>query len=299
MRGDELLHYYLDENGISYVGSDESGFVQASQDELQARWSVRLKNRNQKRLQRQSPLFNDAPTRNVMVGQKKGLVILVNFSDKKMHYDRSQFQDFFNLEGYSYQGMAGSVHDYFKDCSYGQFDLKFDVIGPVTVNKTLRYYGQNNRNGDDQHAAEMICEAVRLADAQGVNFKDYDWDGNGFVDQIFVIYAGYGEASGAQSYTIWPHEYDLSSARTELGDGEGAIKLDGVYIDTYACSNELYGTAGTNIDGIGTACHEFSHCLGLPDFYDTTGSSFGMDVWDVMDYGCYGDDGLCPCGYKL
>ena len=62
--------------------------------------------------------------------------------------------------------------------------------------------------------------------------------------------------------------------------------MDGVYIDTYAVSNEL--ADNTMLEGIGTACHEFSHCLGYPDFYDTdyTGGTAAQN-WDVLDGGSY------------
>ena len=189
----------------------------------------------------------------------------------------------------------GSVHDYFYDQSYGLFDLEFDVVGPYTLSHNMAYYGENNSKGDDKRAATMVAEACRLAD-KDVDFARYDWDGDNEVDQVYVIYAGYSEASGAPPSTVWPHEWDLESA-TSIRDGNGAIELDGVDINTYACSNELQGTRGSRISGIGTACHEFSHCLGLPDMYDTTGKAFGMDCWDLLDYGCYNNDEYTPAPF--
>ena len=45
-------------------------------------------------------------------------------------------------------------------------------------------------------------------------------------------------------------------------------------------------------------CHEFSHCLGYPDFYDTGYSGGqGMCDWDLMDSGSYNGDGYQPAGY--
>ena len=131
----------------------------------------------------------------------------------------------------------------------------------------------------------MVIEACKKADSS-VNFADYDWDGDGYVDQVYVVYAGKGEADGGASTTIWPHEWSLSSA-SYYGDGSGTLTLDGVKIDTYACGGELNGSTGT-IAGIGTMCHEFSHCLGYPDFYDTDYSGGqGMGEWDLMDSGSY------------
>ena len=187
------------------------------------------------------------------------------------------------------------MYDYFYAQSGGKFELTFDVVGPLTVSEKQAYYGGNDWNGDDKHPAEMICEACKLAD-EYVDYKDYDWDGDGNVEQIYVVYAGKGEADGGSSNTIWPHQWQLSAA-AYYGDGEGTLTLDGVKIDKYACGGELDGQTG-DVNGIGTMCHEFSHCLGFPDFYDTDYSGgFGMDVWDLMCSGSYNGDGYRPCGY--
>lgn len=269
----------------------------ATSDQLSEFASQRLALRNELRVERMNSRMAKAPAKvgemGSVTGQRKGLVLLVNFKDKSMRSNntREAFDDMFNKEGYTGNGNNGSVHDYFYDQSYGKFDLTFDVIGPVTVSERMSYYGGNNYLGSDSNPAAMVYEACKLADDE-VNFADYDWDGDGEVDQVFVIYAGYSEAVGASSDCIWPHEWTLTSANLRL-------TLDGVKINTYGCSSELTGTSGTKMDGIGTACHEFSHCMGLPDLYDTsdTGTNYGMDIWSLMDYGCYGGDGYRPVGY--
>ncbi len=230
-----------------------------------------------------------------ITGKRKGLVILVNFKDKAMlaSHTQEEWNNFFNEEGYSKLGNSGSVHDYFKAQSYGQFDLTFDVVGPVTVSKNMADYGGNDSYGNDKDPAGMVYEACKLVDSQ-VDFSQYDWDGDGEVDQVFLIYAGYGESANTDLLpeTIWPHEWDLTSNGYSLN-------LDGVDINTYGCSAELYGYTGTFMDGIGTPCHEFSHCLGLPDMYDTNyKGGFGLDSWGIMDVGSYGGDGFKPVGYN-
>ena len=136
--------------------------------------------------------------------------------------------------------------DYFKAQSAGQFELDFDVIGPVTMSNTYSYYGGNDRSGNDKYPGKMGREAC-TAIKDSVNFSDYDWDGDGNVDQVFVLYAGQGEADSGIENTIWPHEWQLSSS-----DYGGSLTLDNVTIDTYACSNEL--TSNSTIEGIGTIC---------------------------------------------
>ena len=230
------------------------------------------------------------------IGEKKGIIILVNFQDKSFNdtNDQALFSRIANEPHYSTDRFIGSVHDYFYDQSNGLFDLTFDVVGPVTVQNNMSYYGRNGSDDNDLHPAELVIEACKLVDEE-VNFADYDWDGDGMVDQVYVIYAGKGEADGGTANTIWPHEWELSEA-AEYGDGEGTFELDGVTIDTYACGSELNG--GGRTCGIGTMCHEFSHCLGFPDFYDIDYSGgVGMDAWDIMSGGSYNGNGYCPAGY--
>ena len=235
-------------------------------------------------------------------GQKNGLVILVNFQNQAMLPSTpSEIERMFNQIGYNENDHYGSVQDYFFTQSYGQFNLSFDIAGPITVSQPYGYYGSNKKQSEnDRYSGQMIIEACQLVDDQ-VDFSKYDWDGDGEVEQIFVVYAGYGEATGGESSTIWPHEYSLTGCKNS-GDGDGPITLDGVIIDTYACSNELYGASGTDLMGIGAACHEFSHCLGLPDLYDTDYSgAFGMSYFDIMDAGGHNGPkgrGERPYGYS-
>lgn len=224
-------------------------------------------------------------------GQRRGLVILAEFTDMefKSGHNRQKYDDILNAPNYTTnEGFRGSVADYFRVQSGGLFELQFDVVGPFTTKNNYKYYGQNDSDGNDQRPDYMIVEMCHAADSV-VNFADYDWDGDGEVDEVFVVYAGKGEADTGIDNYIWPHMWTLDEAGRIL-------TLDGVKINTYACANELK-SRGT-INGIGTFCHEFSHCLGLPDFYDWTYSGlFGMDDFDIMSGGSYAGSGFCPVGY--
>ena len=218
-------------------------------------------------------------------------VILVQYADVKfsMNDALTAFDNHFNADDYKAAGGYGSVKEYFEDQSEGQFVPRFDVIGPVTLSKKMEYYGGNNGDVIDPNAQAMITEACRLSDEMA-DFSKYDNNGDGYVDFVYVIYAGYGESANTSllSNAVWPHKYEIDP-----------LALDGVKVSLYACSNELDGDQGTTIDGIGTVCHEFSHCLGLPDFYATnyvTGA-FGMDAWSVLHSGNYNNGSNTPCGY--
>ena len=300
--GDETFHYYKTSDGLIVRKSANGDWVPDTRDVSQL-WTASSAKRNKHRSKISQRLRSKAPLRAGesvgVAGTKKGLLILVNFKDVKFTntVDRTKeiYNQMLNSLGNPYGQNYGSVREYFKAQSYGALDIEFDIVGPVQVSGNMATYGANDDEGYDIGAAKMVAEAVKLADSQ-VNFKDYDWDGDGEVENIYITYAGFGEAvSGADENTIWPHQWVLSES--EYGS---SIKADGVTVDTYACGSELQGVRGKVIDGIGTMCHEYSHCLGLPDFYDTRDvktTNFGMSSWSIMDYGCYNDDGFCPAGY--
>ncbi|MBQ6062664.1 MAG: M6 family metalloprotease domain-containing protein [Prevotella sp.] len=294
--GDEFGHYWLGTDGKAYRADAATGLFQAVDAQaVMASAKVKRTQANTRRTARMAP--RKVGGGGNYTGKKKGLIILVNFygTTFKSANNNALYQRIANEENFVYDNFVGSMYDYFYAQSEGQFELTFDVVGPVEVSNTQSYYGSNDSEGNDKHPAEMVIEALKKADSY-VNYADYDWDGDGEVDQVYVVYAGKGEADGGGSSTIWPHEWDLSTA-AYYGDGAGRQKLDGVYIDTYACGAELDGTTGT-IAGIGTMCHEFSHCLGYPDFYDTDYSGGqGMGYWDLMDGGSYNGDSFQPAGY--
>ncbi len=312
--GDEHWHYFLSSDGQAYRYDSEHNEYQPYDADSLAERSQRAQLTQYRNNLRRCARTSAATTRSAVAkaasansstsaytGSKKGLVILVNFSDQAMQYTQTDFYNQFNQEGYSEYGHIGSVHDYFSSQSYGLFDLTFDVVGPVTLSQNLSYYGQNDSSDNDKNACKVVTEACQLVDSM-VDFSNYDWDGDGEVDQVYILYAGYGEnANTKKTELIWPHEFDLTSWYRYYGYGSGPLTLDGVTIDTYAMSCELSSSSGNIITGIGTACHEFSHCLGFPDFYDVSGGSgFGMSYFDLMCSGSYNGPnnyGEVPAGY--
>ncbi len=292
--GDEHAHYWLGADGKAYQAAGNGVYQCVDQQVVRQHGAQRRAAANQRRTRRLAP--RKIGEVGSITGQKKGLIILVNFTDVTFQSanNNALYQRIANEKNFSYGDFKGSMYDYFYAQSEGQFSLTFDVVGPFTVSKAQSYYGANDSEGNDKYPATMVIEALKKADSE-VNYADYDWDGDGTVEQVYVVYAGQGAADGGAEDTIWPHEWTLSSAKY-YGDGAGAQTLDGVKIDTYACGGELNGDK--NIAGIGTMCHEFSHCLGYPDFYDTDYSGGqGMGYWDLMDGGSYNNNGYQPAGY--
>ena len=292
--GDEFMHYYQSADGTRYLYDAASATYQVYSDS-------QFSNSRRKAVARRAKANNRRAVRrkanvtNIFQGTKKGLIILAQFTDSKFQsgHDRALYNKIANAENYTDNGFKGSVKDYFKAQSAGQFELDFDVVGICPLKNPCSYYGGNDAyTGDDLRAGEMVAEACQWAATQGVDFSKYDWNGDGEVDQVFVLYAGKGEANGGAVSTVWPHEYALS-----YSDYGKSLSLSGVIVDTYACSAELNDR--DQLDGIGTFCHEFSHCMGFPDLYDTGYSGwFGMGYYDLMSAGNYNGDGKCPAGYS-
>ena len=289
LAGDEHVHFWVSENGGRYAEASDGVFEPVSSATL-ARRAANRRAVPKAASRLLSPKKVAIGERTHYLGQKKGIVILAQFTNQsfKTGNNQARYNRILNEEGYNEGSFRGSVADYFKAQSAGQFELTFDVVGPVTLPKAYSYYGGNDSDGNDLHPEEMIIEACQMVDSL-VDFHDYDWDGDGEVDQVFVLYAGKGEADGGSANTIWPHMWTLDEA-------EVSLTLDSVKINTYACSNEV--NASNSIEGIGTFCHEFSHCMGFPDFYDTAYAGwFGMQNFDLMCSGSYNGNGFCPPNY--
>lgn len=291
--GDEHGHFWKAENGQAYIQQGDV-YVAIDAQKAIAKAKARRAKVNAQRVQKRT--FGHPTT---ILGDKKAIILLVNFKDKQFNtaHNNDLYQRIANEEGFSEGDFKGSMADYFKAQSRDKFTLNFDVIGPLTVSKNASYYGSNDSEGNDKFPGEMICEAVELAKQEVSDWKQYDWDDDGYVDQVYVVYAGKGEADGGASNTIWPHAYDLTSAQA-YGDGTGPVAVgENLYVNSYACGPELEGRNGS-INGIGTMCHEYSHCLGYPDFYDIDYSGGpGMGPWDLMDAGSYNGNGFQPAGY--
>ena len=230
-------------------------------------------------------------------------VLLVQFKDTKFTYTKDDLNNILNTKDFVYENAIvnsiGSARDYFMAQSDGKFRPNFIVTDIVTLDNNMSYYGGNDSSGDDKKPTYMVKEGIQKADAAGFDFAACDNNKDGEVEFIYCIYAGYSESYGADANTVWPHQWQLSAQA-------GTITVDGVKCDTYACSGELVynesyeSKIGKTMAGIGLICHEFSHCLGLHDIYDTTYDSgnWGMDYWDVMDQGNYAAEGYVPVGYS-
>lgn len=298
--GDEFYHYTINREG-KQIRLNEAGMYEVV-GEAPSAAKVQAQRAKARRARKD---FGETPNL-----APKGVVILVNFSNKSMQsgHTNAVFTEMCNSENCTVNAGYPSAREYFKSQSNGAYTPQFDVFGPVTLSKAYSYYGANDSEGNDEYATDAVIEACILANNQysNLNFADYDSDNDGKVDFVYVIYAGYGEADGGGDNTIWPHNWSIQELVTDYSYytsySKAQTKIDGKYLDNYAMSNEL-DYYNNSLTGIGTLCHEFGHVMGLPDFYETSyGNNYKNALtpndWDVMDGGAYNGDGHCPPNYS-
>ena len=283
IHGDEFFNYETDENEFLLTPNDKGLYVNTrrriSAEEVQQRRAAA----------RRAPGVTDNPRR--VVGHPRTvpriLVVMVQYQDVKFLSEntRTAIDSMFNYNGYNYMGAPGSVRDYFIAQSGGKYKPEFDVVGPVTVD-----YESTNADG---YSYSILKQACNQLDDE-VDFSQYDNDGDGYMDLTFMLYAGRTSADGGPEGTIWPHH---SAAESEN-------MYDGVYLGNYSCANEqryFVDLYSTHRAGIGTACHELSHGLGLPDYYDTNKIGTKNLPWDysLMSDGNWNNEGVTPPNYTI
>lgn len=305
--GDEYFHYYETTSGEILL-RDNSGFMRPAfvraDGMLEARGEISgIPTSSENRSQIMAAIARTAESAHLdkarvapniikqkfpTTGTVTGLILIVEYQDVKLSPEATvpHYQELCNKKDFSSEATHGSVLDYFTAQSNGVFTPSFDVFGPITLPRERAYYG-SGENG----LVNQFRDAALEADKMGLDFSKYDIDGDGFIDFLFVIFAGYGEAQGGPYESVWPAMMDLSNYVFDY--------FDGLNLGVAACSCELKGNSGTNLDGISTICHEFSHILGLADIYDSSNSGFGhgMCHYDIMDIGAYNDNFVTPSGY--
>jgi M6 family metalloprotease-like protein len=210
-------------------------------------------------------------------------VLMINFNDTASTYTTADFNTLlFATTGFS-------MKKYYEEVSYGNFTVSGSVLGWYAAANTHDYYGTNS-GGSDAKPADLVEEAVIAADPT-TNFATYDTDGDCFVDVVAIIHQGTGEEAGGAATDIWSHRWNLNSA-SFYGRGSSGIYTTNdtcasggnVKVNDYIIQPEvLFGGQQT----MGVFAHEYGHSFGLPDLYDTDGSSSGLGNWALMAGGSW------------
>ncbi len=294
-RGDEYANWFVDKDGNRYSRDTEGFFHRMSEQEISQVISTGRSLRTRMNASRRDIAFSD-----MTHGTRKIPVILVEFTDVKFTIDdpKENFEKLLNESGYNgyrNSGATGSVRDFYMDNSHCTFEPVFDVYGPVQVDTTLAYYGKRVGNSSDAHAELALYDAC-IKMEKDIDFSQYDYDSDGFVDMTLFYYAGGSEAEGWDSDAIWPHQWSVQNSSSYEARNH---RFNGKRLDRYFCTAELKGQKGrSTMCSIGPTCHEFAHSLGLPDFYDTNyeenGSSGGVYIFSTMCSGAYLDNQRTP-----
>lgn len=310
--GDEHGHWLRAEDGRCFVMEGDS-YVLVDAETVQAKRQSRMEVKSAKRRAIYSSTSDGLGKKGTMsmgavpsIGEYTIPVVMVQFSDLKFKSSTTvaKMKRYYNEEGYSDDGCIGSVRDYFKAQSGGQFIPTFDVVGIVTLDKSYKDYGENDRDGNDKGLDNLPGHVISAAISQlGADFSKYvvpagDSNHTTGVPLLAMLYAGKGEATEEEttsnSYFLWPCEWD------DVEDPVGYGTYNGVHFNSFFVGNEL-NTGGSSLMGMSVFCHEFGHALGLPDFYCTDYSysyddAFGL--WSIMDSGAYVDSNCRrPMGY--
>jgi len=254
-------------------------------------------------LQRRAANAQDrGPGGDYFKGRKHQLVVLASFADNPFLGDEeatlAQWDKILNTEQLDEAPFAGSFHDYFYDQSYGQFDLICDLQF-VEVDSCRRYRSTMTHDENSQYLVDDVVASLRQRDIQ---WDRYDWNGDGYVNQLLIIFAGQGSAYGGMgsSYdAIWPHQSWLSWHLIDLQAGSYReadtvrYQEQDYIIDSYCAVQEI--AQDSSYGSFGTLCHEYTHCFGFPDFY---GSGSVIGNWDLMDNGNYCGGGFMPVGWS-
>lgn len=214
-------------------------------------------------------------------GSIKSLVIPACFLGDTIYFSRDELDDLFNEAGYSADDAVGSVRDYYLDVSAGQLTVNSTVSNWAPLPRPELFYGANDPSGNDSSPWQLVRDALQSLDSKKFDFRPFDGDGDGAIDMLTIVHSGLGEEYSANpSNCVWSQVVKLMPPEI----------VDDIEVNRVAIVPERrYNT--TSITRIGVICHEMGHLLGLPDLYDTDGSSSGIGVWGIMGAGSWGGDG--------
>jgi len=230
----------------------------------------------------------------------RALVLLVDFSDEGGQTQRDYFHAMMFGTNPT-EAPRGSFRDYFEEISYGDFNADGAVnnatIAWIRLPQTSTYYAgachglpADPRGSTPpctatypQNAQKMVEDALTAARNLGLDFGPFDADNDQFVDALFVIHAGRGGEDSLNRSDIWSHAWTTTTA---VNTGSTNSASETVYVSRYTTEPEFLTTAGDMTMGV--FAHEYGHTRwGLPDLYDTDGSSQGVGNWSLMAGGSW------------
>ena len=235
-------------------------------------------------------------------GERHQLTVLVEFNDRAFVGDETatlaQWNKIFNTENLTEEPFKGSVHDYFLAQSYGKFSVFFDLFYVKVSGNAVKYESTQTDDENSQYLVQDIMEVLK--NRNDIDWNLYDWSGDGFVNQLLIVYAGHGMNDSSGPNLIWPHQWWMSEHLKDRQQGVYCEPIPVTYndkeykVDCYCALSEL--NKNNDYGSFGTICHEYTHCFGFPDFY-YSGTKY-VAGWDLMDSGNYNGGGYQPPCYS-
>jgi immune inhibitor A len=216
---------------------------------------------------------------------RKPLVICVDFSDNPHSYSIDTLDWLLFSQGHVVP--TGSFRDYYLENSYRLHDPQGSVYGWVRAPQTYAYYtdGQKGLGIYPKNSQKLVEDVLAAVDAS-IDFKDYDYDHDGWIDGLMIVHAGPGAEETGNVWQMWSHRWSINQQTR-----------DDVKISSYTMQPEEHELGALN--DIGVFCHEYGHDLGiLWEEYDRDYTSGGLGDWSVMALGCFNNGGKTPAHHS-
>jgi M6 family metalloprotease-like protein len=215
------------------------------------------------------------------LGRLKVVVLCVRFSN---HVDRvlptpEQLNVLFNGPAPNHElAPTGSAKQFISHNSHGFLEVEFVVMPWKTTDNNESYYSFNI-SGITRNLGTMMYPVLDQLEEDGVDFSDFDGDGDGKIDATIVLHSGYqAEIGNLDCYSGATFQNRIWSHAILVPLNPWKSKLSSMSIDGYAVASALRGICDSKIARLGVIVHEFLHLFGLPDLYDVSGEYIGHGI---------------------
>ena len=188
-----------------------------------------------------------------------------------------------------------SVTDYYLDMSNDVYTVTGDVVGWLAVDHSTWYYDADEcpggRSGTSVQrggmipgagsakdlltdALDKVNEKITAGELPGFSWTDYDGDGDGIIDSLWLVHSGYGE-----------EESDILLNRSDYG--EAAVWSHSSAIMPYQVDpvNDISAYSYIMMPengGMAVFAHEFAHNIGADDLYTYGYGNTSAGFWTLM-----------------
>jgi|GEM_PF-1135730 M6 family metalloprotease-like protein len=226
------------------------------------------------------------------VGEFNVLIIPMRFSNHRERElpDSETLHRIFNRDGGDPEhAPVGSVRDYMREVSYGQFTPTLHVLPWIDLPKPESHYAEwtEARTIANGYRLDEACfHALGAADTDfpSLDLSEFDRNGDGYLDAVGFLHSGYGSEAGGSDPDGVPYSQRINSMQYTLPEWTSRT---GLKVRKVAVVAGLFGRLGNGPCRVGVLSHEAGHLIGLPDLYNTrshyeTDTGAGIGVWGLL-----------------